>query len=38
MLRYSRKVKASGYSSYKKEFLDIKNIYFNLIKIVKIKY
>ena len=38
MLYYSRKSKALGYSLYKKELLDAKNIYFNSIKIKKTKH
>jgi hypothetical protein len=38
MLRYSHKLKASGYILFKEEFLNIKNTYFNLIKKAKSKY
>src|SRR6201747_1731059 len=38
MLRLSRKFKASGYSLFKKELLNAKNLYFNTIKIEKLKH
>ena len=40
MLRLSRKFKASGYLSniLKKELLNTKNLYFNTIKIEKLRY
>ena len=40
MLRFSRKFKASGYLSniLKKKLLDAKNLYFNTIKIEKLKH